>query len=143
MASLVKLTTPRLSSVRAYILHALHQFLRCTGRGRCVFWLASKLLPSAGILGLANTLAREGGRRNIVVNTVAPVAASRMTEGSTFDACWLSLTVRPLRAGIMPPDLLQALAPEAVAPFVAYLCHESCTSTGSSAHMWWRYHFDP
>ena len=65
-----------------------------------------------GIVGLANTLAREGSRRNIIVNTVAPIAASRMTEG------------------VMPPDLLAALAPEYVAPVVAYLCHESCNVSG-------------
>ena len=31
---------------------------------------------------------------------------------------------------IMPEDLVKALRPEYVAPFVAYLCHESCNSTG-------------
>lgn len=40
------------------------------------------------ILGLANTLSREGVRRNIRVNTVAPTAASRMTES------------------LLPPDML-------------------------------------
>lgn len=65
-----------------------------------------------GILGLANTLSREGMSRNILVNTVAPIAASKMT------------------ADILPVDLLEALKPELVAPIVAYLCHETCQDTG-------------
>lgn len=32
-----------------------------------------------GVIGLANTLAIEGQRYNIKVNTVAPIAASKMT----------------------------------------------------------------
>lgn len=31
----------------------------------------------------------------------------------------------------MPPDLVEALKPEYVAPVVAYLCHESCPDSGS------------
>ena len=30
----------------------------------------------------------------------------------------------------MPPDLVDALKPEYVAPLVGYLCHESCQTTG-------------
>lgn len=59
------------------------------------------------------TLAREGEKRNIRVNSIAPVAASRMTET------------------VLPPDLLVALKPEYVVPLVAYLCHESCEENGS------------
>lgn len=65
-----------------------------------------------GIVGLANTLAIEGKSKNILVNTIAPVAGTRMT------------------ATIMPPDLVEKLNPEYVAPLVAFLAHESNETTG-------------
>lgn len=58
-------------------------------------------------------MAREGARKNVQVNTIAPLAASRMTET------------------VLPPDMLAALKPEFVVPVVAYLCHDSCKETGS------------
>jgi 3-hydroxyacyl-CoA dehydrogenase/3a,7a,12a-trihydroxy-5b-cholest-24-enoyl-CoA hydratase len=33
--------------------------------------------------------------------------------------------------GLMPKQLTDALRPDLVAPFVAYLCHDSCAVTGS------------
>eukprot|EP01098_Paradermamoeba_levis_P012939 TRINITY_DN577_c0_g1_i1.p1 TRINITY_DN577_c0_g1~~TRINITY_DN577_c0_g1_i1.p1 ORF type:complete len:463 (+),score=176.82 TRINITY_DN577_c0_g1_i1:76-1389(+) len=65
-----------------------------------------------GVYGFARTLAIEGAKNNIVVNTVAPTAGSRMTQT------------------VMPQDLVDALKPEFVAPFVALLCHESTTESG-------------
>jgi 3-hydroxyacyl-CoA dehydrogenase/3a,7a,12a-trihydroxy-5b-cholest-24-enoyl-CoA hydratase len=65
-----------------------------------------------GLLGMANTLAIEGKKRHIQVNTIAPIAGSRLTET------------------VLPADLVAALKPEYVAPLVAYLCHESCAETG-------------
>ncbi|MCA9951013.1 MAG: SCP2 sterol-binding domain-containing protein, partial [Anaerolineales bacterium] len=65
-----------------------------------------------GLVGLANSLAIEGKKRNICVNAIAPVAGSRMTET------------------ILPADLVQQIKPEYVAPLVAYLCHENTTVTG-------------
>eukprot|EP01087_Luapelamoeba_hula_P014045 TRINITY_DN4056_c0_g1_i1.p1 TRINITY_DN4056_c0_g1~~TRINITY_DN4056_c0_g1_i1.p1 ORF type:complete len:746 (-),score=133.46 TRINITY_DN4056_c0_g1_i1:84-2321(-) len=66
------------------------------------------------LLGLANTLALEGASKNIKVNTIAPVAGTRMT------------------ATVMPPELLEALKPEYVAPLVTYLCHENTDVTGGA-----------
>ena len=65
-----------------------------------------------GIVGFTNTLAREGAKRNIHANVIAPIAGSRMT------------------ATVLPPDLLEALKPEFVSPVVAYLAHESCDENG-------------
>jgi len=65
------------------------------------------------LVGFANTLALEGQRKNILVNTIAPVAASRLTEG------------------LLPPAVFDALKPEYVAPLVAYLCSEESDTTGA------------
>jgi hypothetical protein len=66
------------------------------------------------LVGFSNSLAKEGAKYNIVVNALAPVAGSRMTET------------------VMPKDMTDALDPKFVAPIVAFLCHESCTQTGGT-----------
>jgi len=76
------------------------------------FGQANYSAAKLGVLGLANTLSIEGKKDNIFINTIAPLAASRMTET------------------ILPPNLLEALKPDYVAPVVAYLVHESCQETG-------------
>ncbi len=44
-----------------------------------------------GIVGLTNTLAREGAKKNVFVNCIAPTAASRMTEVLTTDSLYTTL----------------------------------------------------
>jgi NAD(P)-dependent dehydrogenase (short-subunit alcohol dehydrogenase family) len=56
-----------------------------------------------GLAGLAKTLALEGAKYNVRVNTIAPTAATRMTED------------------IFPPDLLPLFRPELVAPAALFL----------------------
>ena len=59
-----------------------------------------------GLAGLARTLNLEGAKYNIRVNTIAPTAATRMTED------------------IFPPDLLALFSPDNVVPAALYLVSE-------------------
>lgn len=60
-----------------------------------------------GLVGLMNTLKLEGAKRNVRINAISPVAATRMT------------------AGLMPQEQLDKLGPEHIVPGVVYLCSEN------------------
>lgn len=76
------------------------------------FGQANYSMAKLGLLGFANTLALEGKKRNVHVNTIAPIAGSRLTET------------------VLPKEITDALKPEYVSPLVAWLCHDGCNETG-------------
>lgn len=106
------------------VTKAAWPYMRDQGYGRVImtasaagiygnFGQANYSAMKLALYGFANTLALEGRSKNINVNTIAPVAGTRMT------------------ATILPPELVEALKPEFITPLVAYLCHEKTDVTGS------------
>ncbi|HTE52695.1 MAG TPA: SDR family NAD(P)-dependent oxidoreductase [Kofleriaceae bacterium] len=105
------------------VTHAAWPHLREQKYGRVVmtasaagiygnFGQANYSMAKLGLVGLSNTLAVEGRKANVHVNTIAPIAGSRLTET------------------VLPKELIDALRPEYVSPLLAWLCHESCEETG-------------
>ncbi|MPY91760.1 MAG: SDR family NAD(P)-dependent oxidoreductase [Acidimicrobiia bacterium] len=110
-------------SSSAYVTHAAWPYLRDRSYGRVVFTTSAAGLygnfgqanyaaAKMALVGLMNTLALEGEPRNVRVNTIAPVAATRMTE--------------PL----MTPEVLSAMVAEYVTPVVGWFCSEDCSANG-------------
>lgn len=64
-------------------------------------------MAKSGLVGFTKSLAKEGERKNVLTNCIAPLAASRMTET------------------VIPPAALEKLTPDMVVPAVLYMCHES------------------
>ena len=63
-----------------------------------------------GLVGLMKSLSLEGAKYNVRINTIAPVAATRMTED------------------LMPPEMLTRMGPETVAPAALFLVSDDAPS---------------
>ena len=107
------------------LTHAVWPIMRDKGYGRIVmtasgagifgnFGQCNYSTAKSGLIGFANSLAIEGASKNIRVNTIAPIAASRMVIAS----------------GLFPEELHDKLKVEDVAPLVGWLCSEQCQDSG-------------
>jgi len=107
----------------AYVTHAAWPILRAKAYGRIVVTSSNSGIygnfgqsnyggAKLAVVGFMNALRLEGQKYNILMNALAPIAATRMT------------------GDIMPAPVLERLNPEFVSPMVAYLCSEQCQRTG-------------
>jgi NAD(P)-dependent dehydrogenase (short-subunit alcohol dehydrogenase family) len=102
-------------------LKAIWPLMREQGYGRVVVTTSSSGLygnfgqsnygaAKMALVGLMNTLRLEGERDGVRINAIAPIAATRMTEG------------------LMPQEVLEVIRPEFVTPGVVYLASEEAPS---------------
>lgn len=105
------------------VCHEAWPYLRKAQYGRIVMTSSSSGLHGnfgqtayasfkIALIGFAQSLSIEGRSKNIHVNTIVPLAASRLTEK------------------VIPDDFVSSLNPEYISPLVAYLCHEKSSETG-------------
>jgi NAD(P)-dependent dehydrogenase (short-subunit alcohol dehydrogenase family) len=100
-----------------YCCKAVWDGMRARNYGRIVLTSSSSGLygnfgqanygaAKTGMIGLMNVLAEEGRKTDIRVNTIAPTAATRMTEE------------------LLPPDALALMKPESITPAVLFMLSE-------------------
>ncbi|CAG99661.1 bifunctional hydroxyacyl-CoA dehydrogenase/enoyl-CoA hydratase FOX2 [Kluyveromyces lactis] len=77
------------------------------------FGQANYSAAKLGLLGFGESLAKEGYKYNINVNSIAPLARSAMTEN------------------VIPANILKELGPEKIAPLILYLTHENTKVTNN------------
>lgn len=70
-----------------------------------------------GLVGLMQTVCIEGRKNGVQANAIAPLAASRMTED------------------LLPPEVLENMNPDTVAPLVLWLASRECVESGSVFNM--------
>lgn len=106
-----------------FVTHAAWPHLLSQGYGRVVltssssglansFGQANYAAAKAGMLGLMNSLKNEGRKVGVLVNVIAPVAATQMTDG------------------LLGERLSSISQPEHVSAAVGWLCSEACNVTG-------------
>jgi NAD(P)-dependent dehydrogenase (short-subunit alcohol dehydrogenase family)/acyl dehydratase/putative sterol carrier protein len=107
-----------------YVTQPAFRVMRESGYGRIVMTTSAAGLygnfgqtnysaAKMGLVGLVNSLKLEGEKYNIKVNTVAPIASTRLTSD------------------ILPPDLQEKMNPEFIVPLVLYLCSDECPANGN------------
>jgi NAD(P)-dependent dehydrogenase (short-subunit alcohol dehydrogenase family)/acyl dehydratase/putative sterol carrier protein len=105
------------------VTHPAFKVMRQQGYGRIIMTTsAAGLFGNFGqtnygtakmaLVGFMNSLKLEGNKYDIKVNTVAPLATTRLTED------------------VLPPDFAAQLQPEFVTPLILYLCSEQCRVSG-------------
>lgn len=108
-----------------YVTHAAYRVMRTAGYGRIIVsvstagmhgnhGMTSYSAAKAALLGLTRTLAVEGHSRNVLVNAIAPYAATQMTEP------------------YLPAQVAATLRPEQVAPLVGWLAGVDCNVSGET-----------